>query len=92
MTEDQETRPLLLLRDLSWRDHAACIGKQEFFFSDYKAKLVREAKRICSSCQVREQCLDYAMRHQEYGVWGGMTANERRVARRRLKMMMRLVK
>lgn len=77
--------------DLDWRERAACAGKQEFFFSDHKASLVREAKLICASCVVRPQCLAHAMKHDEYGVWGGLTANERRKARRAQKSSLRVV-
>lgn len=77
--------------DFDWRDLAACAGKQEFFFSDYKPTLVREAKRICATCIVVEKCLAHAMRHDEYGIWGGLTANERRNARRAQKSSLRVV-
>lgn len=70
--------------DLSWRDHAACIGKSDLFFSDNMSTVVRKAKEVCSTCVVRLKCLEHAMNNHEYGVWGGMTANERRVAKRKL--------
>ena len=94
MTEDEnESTKLMVSRDtILWKEKAACVGKQEYFFSDYKATAVREAKRICSDCEVRAQCLDHAMTHQEYGVWGGMTANERRVLKRKLRKMFKLAK
>ena len=69
--------------DLSWRDNAACVGKSELFFSDHKSSVVRAAKQICSTCVVRLKCLEHAMNNVEFGVWGGMTANERRVAKRK---------
>jgi WhiB family redox-sensing transcriptional regulator len=68
--------------DLSWRDHAACIGKSEYFFNDNMASMVRKAKDICAVCVVKTKCLEYAMTHHEYGLWGGLTANERRHIRR----------
>lgn len=77
--------------DFFWRDFAACTGKQEFFFDDNKGTLVREAKKICSTCVVRTQCLAHAMKHDEYGVWGGLTANERRKARRAQRSTLRVV-
>jgi WhiB family redox-sensing transcriptional regulator len=70
--------------DMSWREHAACIGKSDLFFNDNMSTVVRKAKGVCATCVVRLKCLDHAMKHQEFGVWGGMTANERRVAKRRL--------
>jgi WhiB family redox-sensing transcriptional regulator len=39
----------------------------------------RKAKRICTDCPVRTQCLAEALdNHIEWGVWGGMTERERR--------------
>lgn len=36
------------------------------------------AKAVCSACPVRVECADYAIRAREpYGVWGGMTEEER---------------
>ena len=39
------------------------------------------AKRICRSCAVLERCRAYAVNKPErHGVWGGLTATERRLA------------
>lgn len=61
-----------------WKDRAACVGRQELFFEDHKSSTVRKAKTICADCEVLEDCKEYALKHAEFGVWGGMTANERR--------------
>ena len=52
------------------------------------ARLSREeaAKRVCARCPVMVECREHALLQPEpYGVWGGLTAAERRVvlARRR---------
>jgi len=48
--------------------------KQERRAREYRAKLV------CASCPVRDQCLDHAIAVDErYGVWGGLTHDERRL-------------
>jgi len=70
---------------LGWRDNAACIGQQELFFSDHKLTVVMKAKQICATCTVKEQCLEHAMLNSEFGVWGGLTANERRRKRREMR-------
>lgn len=75
---------------LDWKTQALCIGKQELFFNDHKQSCVRAAKEICASCPVRERCLEHALTHLEYGVWGGMTANERRMHRRNERKKTRL--
>lgn len=69
--------------NLSWQERAACIGKSDLFFNDHMSTVVRKAKLICETCVVRVKCLEHAMSHQEFGIWGGMTANERRLARRK---------
>jgi WhiB family redox-sensing transcriptional regulator len=39
----------------------------------------REAKAICRSCCVREDCLEYALRIREpHGIWGGLNETERK--------------
>ena len=43
---------------------------------------VKFAKTICQKCVVRDVCLDYAVQHNEIGIWGGHTELERRQLRR----------
>ena len=70
---------------MAWADKAACIGKSDLFFSDHLANTVKKAKAVCATCAVISECREYAMANFEFGVWGGMTANERRVAKRKPK-------
>ncbi|HYZ69153.1 MAG TPA: WhiB family transcriptional regulator [Mycobacterium sp.] len=73
------------MQDWEWRLHARCRGlPTDLFFASEHEKGARRlaceehAKRVCRSCVVRRQCLDYAMDFGEsYGVWGAMTARER---------------
>lgn len=54
----------------------------EAFFPD-KGGSTKEAKKICVQCEVRDECLQYAIDHDErFGVWGGLTERERRALRR----------
>lgn len=65
-----------------WFSRARCTGLTSIFFTETTAGIAR-AKAICTLCPVRDECLDYALRtKQEYGVWGGLSENER-VARMR---------
>jgi hypothetical protein len=44
----------------------------------------RKAKAICAQCDVRPECLDYALtRPEKYGLWGGLNDDERGRERRR---------
>jgi hypothetical protein len=59
----------------------ACMGADsELFFSENIAE-IKQAREICESCPLRAKCLDYATFAEEYGVWGGTTAGERKVLR-----------
>lgn len=40
------------------------------------------AKEICSSCPLKIDCLEYALRNSEIGIWGGTTESQRDTLRR----------
>jgi WhiB family redox-sensing transcriptional regulator len=43
-----------------------------------RARRERLAKAICARCDVRENCLRWALAAREpYGVWGGLSTEER---------------
>ncbi|MCX6501890.1 MAG: WhiB family transcriptional regulator [Microbacterium sp.] len=55
----------------------------EAFFPE-KGGSTRDAKRICTTCDVRGECLDYALQNDErFGIWGGLSERERRKLKRR---------
>jgi WhiB family transcriptional regulator, redox-sensing transcriptional regulator len=79
-----------------WRAAGACLSADpDLFFpiatGTLAALQIKEAQRICAGCQVRKQCLDFAMRSGEtHGVWGGTTPEERiRVRRQRTRVARR---
>jgi WhiB family redox-sensing transcriptional regulator len=78
-TDTQILDVAVILSIIRWKDQAACNGKQELFFSDHKQTVVQQAKAVCGECPVRAQCLAYALENTEIGIWGGYTANERRM-------------
>jgi WhiB family redox-sensing transcriptional regulator len=40
----------------------------------------KRAKEICAECPVQIECRNYALEiREQYGIWGGMTENERRL-------------
>ncbi|MFF3213706.1 WhiB family transcriptional regulator [Streptomyces sp. NPDC002886] len=69
-----------------WQLRAACraLGSNRFFHPAGERGEDREerdaaAKRVCADCPVRAACLEHALRTREpYGVWGGLTEEERR--------------
>jgi WhiB family transcriptional regulator, redox-sensing transcriptional regulator len=69
-----------------WRDQAACLGLSPvpFYPNEDEPNDSKKAKAICATCRVREDCLEFAIANREkYGIWGGMTTEERRLFRRR---------
>jgi WhiB family redox-sensing transcriptional regulator len=62
-----------------WKSQGECRKvSREFFYSD-KPTEIKEAIAICNFCQVRNECLDYAIANSEFGVWGGTTERQRRL-------------
>jgi WhiB family redox-sensing transcriptional regulator len=65
-----------------WALRAKCRGSADALFVEGAEQ--RLARRVCTGCVVRVQCLAEALDNRiEWGVWGGMTERERR---RLLKM------
>lgn len=68
-----------------WQDQALCAQTDPEAFFPEKGGSTREAKRICQACSVRDECLEYALEHDErFGIWGGLSDRERRRLKRRL--------
>src|ERR1700704_4820116 len=67
-----------------WQERALCSQTDPEAFFPEKGGSTREAKQICSSCEVRSECLEYALLHDErFGIWGGLSERERRRIKRR---------
>ncbi len=82
MTEMQ-----LLLGDpdepIGWQERALCAQTDPEAFFPEKGGSTREAKQMCTRCEVRDECLDYALAHDErFGIWGGTSERERRRLKR----------
>jgi WhiB family redox-sensing transcriptional regulator len=68
----------------AWLDQAACRDRdpEQFFPEPGEQAKAAEAKAICASCQVRDHCLDLAVKaaggvDQDHGVFGGTLPVER---------------
>ncbi|MGX1266923.1 WhiB family redox-sensing transcriptional regulator [Streptomyces phaeoluteigriseus] len=74
---------------VDWRHNAVCREEDpDLFFpigNTGPALLqIDEAKAVCRRCPVMDQCLQWALESgQEFGVWGGLSEDERRSMRRR---------
>lgn len=66
-----------------WQERALCAQTDPEAFFPEKGGSTREAKRICMGCEVRDECLEYALAHDErFGIWGGLSERERRRLKR----------
>jgi WhiB family transcriptional regulator, redox-sensing transcriptional regulator len=73
-----------LSAEQSWQERALCSQTDPEAFFPEKGGSTREAKRICVGCEVRDECLEYALEHDErFGIWGGLSERERRRLKRR---------
>jgi WhiB family redox-sensing transcriptional regulator len=71
-----------------WRSRAECrdVEPELFFPEESSPRWKAAAKRVCTACDVRAECLDWALGMREpFGVWGGLDEDERMIvlARRR---------
>jgi WhiB family transcriptional regulator, redox-sensing transcriptional regulator len=66
---------------------AACkdTPTEVFFPEGYSPHQVKAAKDVCSPCEIKMQCLQWAIANNEVGVWGGTSYPERRAMSRRKK-------
>ena len=68
----------------SWQERALCAETDPEAFFPEKGGSTREAKKICTGCEVKAECLEYALSNDErFGIWGGLSERERRRLRRR---------
>ena len=95
MEPEQALQPLS--DDTRWKDFGLCVGmdpnlffiqRHQMGYSKQKAKI----KKMCAKCPVQSKCLDWALRNNEEGMWGGTTEDERKAikaeayARQRARM------
>ncbi|MET1089323.1 MAG: WhiB family transcriptional regulator [Arthrobacter sp.] len=70
--------------ELGWQTDALCAQTDPEAFFPEKGGSTRDAKKVCGACNVRSQCLEYALANDErFGIWGGLSERERRRLRKR---------
>lgn len=67
---------------LIWKSRGNCVGEPPYIFYSANLNLLDVARKICKDCPVQLECLRYAIEHNEYGVWGGKTEEERKFLKR----------
>lgn len=62
-----------------WKQRALCMEVDPELFYPEKGGSTAPAKGICGRCEVRDDCLQWALEHDERdGIWGGLSKTERR--------------
>ncbi len=70
--------------ELGWQTDALCAQTDPEAFFPEKGGSTRDAKKVCGACNVKAQCLEYALANDErFGIWGGLSERERRRLRKR---------
>lgn len=75
-------QPPVLIPRAEWMAEGNCAGMDtELFYppseADVRSCYVKRAKAICSGCPVSTECLTWALKYDERGVWGATTQAER---------------
>ena len=76
-------------RILDWQPYAKCLDVSEAIHMAYAdsqdpeelddCSAIEFIEKFCNKCPVRDLCLKYAQEQgEQFGVWGGKTAKERR--------------
>lgn len=69
---------------MSWQERSLCAQTDPEAFFPEKGGSTREAKKVCIGCEVRSECLEYALANDErFGIWGGLSERERRKLKKR---------
>ena len=62
-----------------WEQQANCLGMDPDLFFPERGEDPAPAKAVCAGCAVRKECLAMALaQRMTHGVWGGLTAAERK--------------
>lgn len=64
------------------------IGVELFFPDQGEVTDYQLTRTICSGCGVREACLEWAVKHEAHGMWGGTTPLERKLIRRKRNIVL----
>lgn len=76
-----ETADYANSRDLDrhWQEFGLCAQTDPELFFPESGESTKLARSVCAACDVREQCLEYAIKNDEKdGIWGGLNPTERK--------------
>jgi WhiB family redox-sensing transcriptional regulator len=70
---------------VAWMQRAKCKDRIDLNWFPSDGQNANETIKFCLDCPVRRQCFDYAVKNKlDDGIWGGVSANQRRRYRWRM--------
>ncbi|ALY09330.1 transcriptional regulator WhiB-like [Arthrobacter phage Jasmine] len=72
-------------RRVDWTPESKCLEYPRLFTGDESKGRMDIARPICKSCPVFDECLNYAIVNDMYGIWAGTTTNQRKDLPERVK-------
>lgn len=65
---------------MNWAENAGCreADPDVWFPAQGDYELSRAPRAICNACPIKQRCLEHALAFEEYGIWGGLSWDERR--------------
>ena len=81
--EDDPDEFVELIGEGDWKTRGSCIDLPSNLFFPGKGESHRDAQRVCATCPVRQECLEYALANGiKFGIWGGESERGRRAIRK----------
>lgn len=65
----------------------------EFFYPDEEGEYhyLLQVRKICDGCPVKTECLEWGLKHESQGIWGGKTPIQRKQLRRTLGITLQTI-
>lgn len=64
---------------MPWAVYGNCVGVDSDLFFPERGAPSHEAKAVCRGCEVRDECREFAIEHDErFGIWGGTSYRDRK--------------
>jgi WhiB family transcriptional regulator, redox-sensing transcriptional regulator len=74
---------MIIQQGLAWQVKSRCLEVDPEIFFPERGGSSKAARAVCSQCEVRIECLRYALANREqFGIWGGTSERERRKLRK----------
>ena len=63
----------------------------EAFFPEPGHNLQFEVKNICGRCEHQIECAEWGLKHERFGIWGGLSELQRRAIRKQRNISVEMI-